>query len=376
MLKRIRKVVFGLLLIILMLVLVLLLTINIPFDFFVHEQSEQDYSHWMSDTLTTDQRIIDVAMLGAHDAFSADINLFSQTDVHSAASIQTGITGLLIKGFSVKQSKTQVSGITELLTAGVRYFDIRLTYNEEKSSWYTTHTYFSNDLASVLEEMNTFLFAHPGEFLLLDIQHVYGIDYDNPAENDVAFAEIRTIFASANVLEYAYEQGTKELNEITYGDITNNKVQAGVMIFSKMANNDNAFWDYWSSIYSAWPNTDVPETAYACLDTYAANITSGDALTGALPIVENASAINAQEGIRVLQGVLTMQMNGEGIINALIKWSLIDRAREFNSNLIDQPNFANWMMTMPVIMVDYADTNYENFLDRVMEMIIYYNETT
>lgn len=376
MLKRVRRLIFGLLLIIVMLVMVLLITINIPFDFFAHEKSNNDYSDWMSETLTTDQRIIDIAMLGAHDAFSANINLFSKTDEFSASGIQTGVTGVLIKGFSVKQSKTQVSGVAELLKAGVRYFDIRLTYNEDLSAWYTTHTYFSNDFASVLAEMNTFLSSHPGEFLLLDIQHVYGIDYENPLENDAAFQEIRTLFATANILDYAYGNNSKELDEITYGDITTNKTQAGIMIFTKMKNDDVDFWNYWSSIYSDWPDTDTPETAYACLESYSQKIMTGNALTGAVSIEDNEFAINASEGIRVLQGVLTMQMDGEGIINALIKWSLLDRARDFNSNLIDQGEFSDWMMAMPVVMVDYADTNYENFLDRIMEIIIEFNENT
>jgi hypothetical protein len=369
MFKLIRKILFRFVLVLLILVVVLLLTVNLPFDFYRHEASGTDYSDWMGENLQATQKVIDIAMLGAHDAFTSQISYASQTDLLSASSIQTGFTGALIRGFSVKQSKTQVSSVAGLLAAGVRYFDIRLTYNEKAAAWYTSHTYFSDDFETVLSSIAEFLAAHPGEFLILDIQHVNGIDYALPAENDPAFTEIRDLFAATGVLGYAYEEGTKILSDVTYGDMTANETQAGVLIFTKLQNEDDAFWSYGGAIRSAWANTDSEATAYEFLTAEAALIGSGEALTGN-QMSNNPEATDAREGLRVMQGVLTMQMSGEGILGALLDWSLLTKARDFNSSLIDQTEFSDWLAAMPIFMVDYSDTNYENFNDRIMEIIL------
>ncbi len=363
--KRIIRV----FLLIFMLVLVLLLTINFPVVVFNTQTTENDYANWMSETLNNEQLIIDVAMLGAHDAFTSDMNLFSKVDVLSADSIQTGITGLLIKGFSYKQSITQVSSVSDLLQNGVRYFDIRLTYNDETEQWMTSHTYFSTPFESVLTDLNTFLVEHPGEFVILDIQHVNGVDYEDLS----TFLEIKELFNDSGVLDFAYSETNKPLNQITYGDITNNKAQAGVIILSKYNEEDPLFFSYLQSIRSNWANTDNVQSLFDFLNTEASLITNGEALTGN-QVSDNDEAVNSLEAFRVMQGVLTMQLSGDGIIEALIQWSLLERAKDVNTNLIESPDFLVWLEAMPICMVDYADSNNSGFLDKIMEKIIYFNE--
>ena len=100
-----RRILTGLILIIAIPVVAL----NVTMNFFIPKTTAEDYSDWMLETLEGSRRVIDVAMLGAHDAMTSDISFFSKVDALSADSIQTGFTGALIKGFSVKQSKTQRS---------------------------------------------------------------------------------------------------------------------------------------------------------------------------------------------------------------------------------------------------------------------------
>lgn len=369
MLKKVWKIVFRFLLSLVLLLIVLVLTINLPFNFFRKEQTNLDYSNWMADSLLGDQLVIDIAMLGAHDAFTADIGITSPTDPLSAASIQTGFTGALIKGFSVKQAKTQVSDAETLLKAGVRYFDIRLTYLEKEEAWYTSHGIFSSPLIDTLNQIESFLDEHPGEFLILDLQHIYLGD-KTEAE---ALAEIKALFETSGIYDRAYQEGIKSLSEIRYADITDLGTEAGVMLFTKLSNDDPAFWSYGASIRSAWADTDSFEEAFAFLADEAETIESGLALTGNQMAV-NPEAVDSRQGLRVMQGVLTMQMSGEGILNALLDWSLLSRAREFNSTLIEQVDFVSWLPSMPIVMVDYADTNYEQFLDRVMQKVINYNQ--
>jgi hypothetical protein len=352
-----------------MIVLALLFTINFPVANFHHSTSKISYDSWMSETLSDNQLIKDVAMLGAHDAFTSNMSVFSPVDELSAESIQTGFTGFLIKGFSFRQSKTQVSDVTELLDKGVRYFDIRLTYNKDKSMWMTSHTYFSTPFIDILNDISTFLSDHPGEFLVLDIQHVNGVDYSDLS----SFNEIKTLFNESGVLDYAYSEELNAIKDITYSDITSNGTKAGVVIVSKYEESDPLFYSYQSSIRSAWANTDDLTSLYTFIDNEAGNVYNHLALTGN-QVSNNTDAIDAMDGFRVLQGVLTMQMSGSGIVSALMEWSLLQRAQYVNSSLIARTEFAIWMSVLPIVMVDYADTNKADFLDNIMQIIIDYNQ--
>jgi len=281
---KIKRIIKRIILAVVLVLSIVLVSINIPFNFYRQLETENDYSDWMLETLTSEKRIIDIGMLGAHDAFTNQIRYGSELDLSTAAAIQTGLPGALIRGFSVKQSKTQVSNVTTLLEHGVRYFDIRLTYNTRHGIWMTAHTYFSTPFEDVLTDIDTFLTDHPGEFLILDIQHVNGVNYDL---ND-NFTEIKTLFEDTNVLTYAYEEGLKSLDQITYGDMTHDHTQAS----------DSSFWSYGDSIRSNWANTDNEETLYNFLSEEALNIALGAAKTGnqipILVVIIKSASIESQ----------------------------------------------------------------------------------
>lgn len=367
MIKKISIRILRLFITLICILLVLLVSINFPVANFSKQTTSEDYSTWMYDTLNNNQPIIQVAMLGAHDAFTSQMSVFSPVDVESADSIQTGFTGALIKGFSYRQSKTQVSDVTTLLESGVRYFDIRLTFNENKNEWMTSHTYFASVFSEILSDINAFLEDHPGEFLILDIQHVNGVDYSD----DATFLSIRNLFKDSGVLDYAYSELSKPLSQITVGDITSNKTQAGVIILSKFEEPDPQFFSYSQSIRSAWANTDSPEALFQFLSDEQDLIESGEALTGNQTSEIGIDSLNA---FRVMQGVLTMQMSGDGIVKGLLDWSLLSRAKKINSSLIENPDFESWLSAMPIVMVDYADTNKDEFLDQIMQILITSNE--
>ncbi|MFH0993752.1 MAG: hypothetical protein V1761_05340 [bacterium] len=373
MIKKIRRIVTRLLAVIVIILVVLLTTLNLTWNFFLRPATAADYSDWMRETLAGDRRVIDIAMLGAHDAMTSAIRFGSDVDPLSAASIQTGFTGALIKGFSIKQSKTQMSTTAVLLDRGVRYFDVRLTYHEEDAAWYVSHSYFSRPFVEDLEEIETFLADHPGEFVLIDIQHVYGVDYAASIEE---FNAIKALFTDAGILARAVRDDSgMDLADLTYDDVTLNQTRGGVMIFSKFAMDDPFFWDYGTSIRSAWPNTDDAAAAFAFLADEATAIQAGTALTGN-QIADFSSGIDSRQGLRIMQGVLTMQMTGSGILSAIGAWSLLTKARIFNAALIAAAEFPFWLSAMPIVMVDYADTNYKSFNDDIMAIIVAFNQST
>ena len=343
--KRIAKSIVTIIIVIIS----ILLLINIPIINLKHIASSEDYSNWMSETLDDEDKVVDIAMLGAHDTFTNNINLFSKLDPYESNGIMQGLTGILVKGFIVKQSVTQIGGVETLLKSGVRYLDIRLTYYED--NWVTKHNYLSEDFSTPADLVVQFLESNPGELLILDFQHLDGIDYSNVDDYDL-FVDMLDI---VGLLDYAYI--VNDLSNVTYGDITNNGTEAKVLIISKFKMSEGNILNYNSSIRSNWANSDDFE--------YILDFINSES--------KAAEEQDINEKFRVMQAVTTMQMNGTGIIKALTSWSLINRAKKFNDYLLNFEGFAEIITYLPIIMVDYADTNTNDFNDNIMDLIIDFN---
>lgn len=330
-------------------IFMLLSIVNAPWFFVSSKTTTTDYSNWMSETIDSETKIIDIAMLGAHDAFSHDIDIFSPVDNNSADGLMQGFVGSLIKGFSIRQSKTQVVGTKELLQSGVRYLDMRLSFHESESQYYTVHNYFSTPLEEILSELKTFLEDNPGEFIVLDMQHVYGVDYDS--EED--FLEVFGYFEEAMILDYVYPDNLKPLFTVSYDDITDSKSKGGLIILSKFTEDNEYFWDYEQHVRSNWANEDDYDKIITFLDLEAESI-----------ILDSTF----QDNFRIMQAVATMEMSGSGIVNSFETWSLLGRAREFNEYLLEYDNLDMLLMAMPIIMTDF--TTDSNTIEGFMELII------
>jgi len=336
------------------LVLFMILSIiNAPWFFVSSKTTDTDYSGWMSDTLEESQKIIDVKMLGAHDAFSYEIDIFSLVDSSSADGIMQGFVGNLIKGFSIRQSKTQVVGAKDLLKSGVRYFDLRLSIKPDEDNLYTVHNYFSTEFKQVLTEINDFLEENPGEFIIIDLQHAYGMEYDD--QN--SFSRIEELFEEYGILDYAYSNKNQNLEDIKYGDITNNKSSSGVIIFSKFITDSEFFWDYNEHIRTEWANEDEFTKIVDFLIYEKNMIDSGSDL---------------QNKVRVMQAVATMEMSVTGIVRSFETWSLLSRARAFNQYLLEHESFEGLIESMPIVMIDYS-SDYK-VIDQFMQIIIDKNQ--
>lgn len=346
----------------------LLLIINTPIAIFAGDSSDKNYTNWMSDNLSFNQKVIDIAMLGAHDTFSDSVSLFSKVDNLSASSVMTGFTGIMIRGFSVKQSKTQISSVDKLLEKGVRYLDVRATYNAEDDDWVAVHNFYSDNLLKSMQKVSDFLRDNPGEFIIVDIQHVYGVDYSNQTD----FNKLYSILSSSGIIDYAYKNNIKSLDQVTYGDVTDNGSHSGVIILSKFDFNNEYIWDYASSIRSSWADSDDFSQIIEFLRNEKALIDSGEALTGN-QVSDATGTIDSREAFRVMQGVATMQMTPKGIFIGITSWSLMERAKRLNPYLLSQTDFNDLLSSMPIVMVDYADSIHNNFHENVMIEIINYN---
>lgn len=343
--KKILKILKWVLIVLIAFIVV----INIPVLSIRTTVSDTDYSNWMSNSLVNDKRAIDITMLGAHDAFSSEINYFSPLDEYSSSDIMQGTLGALLKGFILRQSVTQTASPTELLQSGVRYFDVRLSYTD--GVWETKHNYVSSDFEDVALEMTTFLTENKGEFLILDFQHIHGIDYSSDEDYQLFYEMLEEY----GIINYSYDSLVKPLSEITYGDLTNDNTVSRVIIIDKFESENKSTFLYSSTVQSNWADNDDFEETISFL-------------------VEEANAIKSLDypinKFVVMQGVTTMQMDLNGILASFNTWSLIKRAELFNNHLFNAIEFNEMIDSMPIIMVDYANSNDEGFNDAIMELVI------
>ncbi len=346
--KRILKILLTILIIIISLIVI----VNIPILTLSNKTGETDYSSWMSETLEDDQLIVDVAMLGAHDAFSNEISITSRLDPYETNSLMSGFVGTLLKGFIFRQSKTQMSDAEKLLRSGVRYLDIRLTY--ENDNWYTKHNYISGEFLPILDQINEFLSENPGEFLILDFQHINGLDYDSLEDYQTFY----DMLMDSGILNYVYEDAI--LENLTYGELTDDGANSKVIIIAKFEASEGLILPYDISIRSEWADSDDFDHILDFLENESEAIQTED-LT---------------DRLRVMQAVSTMQMSPSGILKSFGTWSLVNRAKKFNDYLLQYENLEGLMENLPIIMVDYSDTSYHDFNDEIMEIIMDFNQNS
>ncbi len=341
--KRMRKIITRVVLFLCIVVIV----INIPIITLNKIESDTDYSSWMSETLNEEDSVLDIAMLGAHDAFSNEIDIMSEVDPYNDNSIFEGSVGIALKGFLVKQSVTQTATVTELLESGVRYLDVRLSYSEDK--WYTKHNYLSGDFEPIANNISKFLNENEGEFIILDFQHVNGVSYDDVDD----YNTFKKMLDDFNLLSYAYI--VDDLSTLTYGDVTNNGAESKILIVAPFIDAESRVLNYDDSIRSMWPNSDDFPYILEFLEQ------------------ESENVVNDMDKFRVMQAVVTMQNSPEGILGSLKQWSLVNRADAFNTYLFYSEDFDELLETLPIVMVDHSDSNKSNFNEDIMELIIEFN---
>lgn len=337
---------------ILALLLLLLVLLELPFLWANGKIDGADYSHWMRETLTGPERLVEIAMPGAHDALTAGMQRSSAVDAASvAAPFQLG----LCKSLGYRQSKTQLESACALLAGGVRYFDLRVTRDAATGTFYTVHNYYGAPLAGQLTEFVSFLTEHPGEVLLLDFQHCYDSTEPDGILAAAHFDELYDLLQQSGLLAFAQ---APDLASASYGQVTAGGSRAACLLLMKYTGGHGEFLNYETSIYSPWFNTDSPEAVFTGLDETAAAVQSGQ-VSGDI--------------FRVQQGVLTMQASPAGIFKAIGSWSLLRRAESFNRLLADRQNDL-WLSSMPIVMTDHTLSAQGDAHARLMKSILQYNK--
>ena len=181
----------------------------------------------MRETLSGPERLVDIAMPGAHDALTSGMLLSSPADAASVAlPFQLGIC----KGLGYRQSKAQIADLPALLAGGVRYFDIRAAWDAATGVFYAVHNYYSAPLADELAAFAAFLAAHPGEVLVLDFQHCYDSTSPDALLGPAHFGELYALLQQSGVMGYAQ---APDLAAATYGQVTAGGSRAACLVLMK-----------------------------------------------------------------------------------------------------------------------------------------------
>lgn len=352
--KRLMRAVIALLLLI---ILALTFALVAPWHFTPTVLSEETYANWVANHVDPTTRLVDLPMLGAHDAFAADMTLFSSLD---AVAMESGYTnallapplGWLIKGFMIRQSNTQISDAETLLEQGVRYFDVRLSRDD---TWYITHNFLApKSVTDIFTALTTFLEAHPGEVVLLDFQWVFDRASADFYADDDTYEALIDLLDTTGVMPYVIPAHTVDLATLTVGEAVAQAGGSAVLLIAKTANHD-VFFNRANVLRSTWFNTDDYETLWTSIQA-------------------EASTVQAQPDLlnrfRVIQAVKTIQLSETGIINSLTTWSLLNRARLLNGQLAEEEDLCDLLETLPILMLDYTDSNHQDALDRLMACII------
>ncbi|XP_016337332.1 PI-PLC X domain-containing protein 1-like isoform X2 [Sinocyclocheilus anshuiensis] len=147
-----------------------------------------NHEEWMSclPEKLWDVPLTHLSIPGSHDAMSClDITsplLRSESDTFR---LLDGVFCCFTRPAIYRWATTQVQTIVEQLTAGIRYFDLRIAHKQYDSSneLYFTHVIYTH--ATVVETLQTvasWLESHPKEIIILACSHFEGLDYKRHEE--------------------------------------------------------------------------------------------------------------------------------------------------------------------------------------------------
>jgi hypothetical protein len=322
---------------------------------FVGKPQSHNYSNIIFENVSKDARIIDVAILGAHDAFTSSINGKSLIDPNDSSMnlYANPIIKFMLNGVISRNSKAQHSDTKTLLEHGVRYFDIRLTY--VNNTWYTNHGMISTEFKDCLIEILTFLDTTK-EFLILDFQHIF---IGSGSLNDLIVLLEETTVAGKNIFDYTrYDSSVTPIGDLTYQDVC--ALSSGVVMVFGSSITHTKIYDRNTCVRSNWHNKSSHQEMITCITNEHEYLTD--------------NFDEYKDIIRINQAQQTPQLLSD-IFGTITSWSLLDKANSHNAKLLTDLNLEELFVSMPILMLDYADSKKGNFNQEIIKIINKYNQT-
>ena len=318
-------------------------------------------------------RYIDIACLGSHDSFTADLVHTDDFDLYLPQAVHTFFP--IIGKFNFRYTQTQTVGIYQQLMQGVRFLHIKVSYFEDE--WYTSHIVMSGKLEKHVLDVLRYL-ALPeaqGEIVGIIFQPIYmGDKTYNDLRNYVA--EIK--YEGKSLYDYVaygeaalYDDGEgAKLSELRYNDLTNSGASAGVLLFERRGAHYMDSWDDGLRDYKhyfdldsyaihTWHNHSDRKLLEKCIENTSRQIASSD---------------ECNDKLRINQTQASLAVRSAGDLWSIIgERSLLTIAEKHNVALLERDDFMDILRTMPVFQVDYATCQTNDFNARVNQMITQYN---
>lgn len=343
----------------LFLVFVLIIILK-PYD----KAAKAEYSvgrNFMKNNVPFDKKLSEIYMLGAHDALTYNITL--NIDTSQQASEDGGdLQYLPLLVNNVKYVKAQDADAKTLLENGVRYFDIRLSYDQSSGKWRSSHSFFAGEFAEEAAKIKEFLDENKGEIVILDFQWVYDSRaQDDPSTsasekgygNANSYEEIRRIMLNLGLWNYVYNTQNKYPNELTYGQVTNNGTESKVIILTKATNRASTST---SSYYpqAMWRGYYKSQADNARLRSTWHNVSRLTNLISGINSEANtiASTTTYNKMFRVMQAQTNTVVDLSRLSINLV--DLIGDAPQIHKGVYEHESFYSWLEKMPIYMVDYA----------------------
>lgn len=227
-----------------------------------------NHSNWMSrhKNKLKDLAINQVTLLGSHDADSKDVHKGSppatgylthhNKHIHRHASAK-----------DVGSARCQASSIAEQLKAGVRYFDMRVAYQD--GAYFGMHMWLSTPFfgpGSVMDQIKVFMAAHPDEVLILYFQGIYS------ETGPMTDAEAAALFGLVADELPGLLLPKSDFSRLTFGEIWQG--QGRVILMSDKATSLPFVWSD-QALDSTWFDQQDPQELVSELDGVVASWRAG-----------------------------------------------------------------------------------------------------
>ena len=320
------------------------------------------------DNVANDTKFVSLNMLGAHDAFTANISTSSaKYDAAGAAQGDSGSKAApLSSSTAAPMSKAQSQDALTMLNHGVRYFDIRLSRSDKTGTntlggtiqhtngvFYTTHGMLSDEFRPIAYTIAQWAKEHPGEIIVLDFQEMWdntssaGSTGDSVAQS---WIDLNNLLTEAGIYDYVTINNGTDLSTVTYGSLTENGTKAGIVLFGRAVATNASVGSF---ILRGTTSAAFDGKMYS-------NYSFGDASVSSSSLA--ADYIQAQVDHAYTQ---------TGTVNNMYR---VMQAISSTSNLINQAGTDNtyiagavktnptWLTTLPVVMVNDATVNTSDLL--------------
>ena len=137
----------------------------------------RDLSDWMA-SLDPNINLSDITLPGTHNSAAYDLTTtFNMNDPQYAYIQEATLGGInlpnkLIAPFACRFALTQSLSLAEQLRSGIRYFDLRVDYDDETSSFRIFHLLFGLPIQDILKQIQDFIESHPSEIIVIEMREL------------------------------------------------------------------------------------------------------------------------------------------------------------------------------------------------------------